>query len=176
VFINPEMMLASITQEGPAQLRRIVLPPANLAWQFITPQRKSVAFNWGRPNTIRDGQEIRLRLYWTAVTKDTAVRASWQVQWRWVTALRPGDPPTLPQTSITNIVNATPGAQTVTAPQAQEMQLNVTNPYRLVPGVDNKTGDYLQVQIMMETFQGEQADVNEIFLLLAQLDWGGDVA
>jgi hypothetical protein len=165
------MMLAVANPEGASPLNRIVLPPANLAWQFISPQRRSVAFNWGRPNTIRDGQEIRLRLYWTANTQETPVRVRWRLQWRWVTALQPGDAPNPPQTSITTVVNAAPSVQTVTAPPAPELQLNVTKPYVLAPSDENKTGDYLQVLITMESFQGEAADVREVFLLLAALDW-----
>jgi hypothetical protein len=167
------MMLAVAPQDQPnaSPLNRIVLPPANLAWQFISPQRRSVAFNWGRPSTIRDGKEIRLRLYWTADTRETPVSVRWRLQWRWVTALQPGDAPTPPQTSITTVVDASPAVQPATAPPAPELQLNVTKPYALVPSDENKTGDYLQVLITMESFQGEAVDVREVFLLLAALDW-----
>jgi hypothetical protein len=126
-----------------------------------------VFFSWGRPDTVADDSALALRLQWTA-RGDATVR--WGVQWRWVHALRPGEGPEPPLSTLGPLTPADPPAQTVAAAVAQDPQLNVTAPYALKPdSKEQRPGDYLVVEITLLDSGG--AGEEGVNLLLALLEW-----
>lgn len=160
VVINPDMMSAS----GGAQ--RGLFQELYPSWNFIDVQKDAaVVFSWGRPDTIDPGETIRLRLHWTALDTSTT---TWQVDWRWVTGLLPGDPPLPAGMSrlTTGLHAAAPHQQAVTA-TPPEPQLQLTKDFELRP-VDkkNEVGDYLLVRISLAAVANARP-----YLLLAEMRW-----
>jgi DNA-binding beta-propeller fold protein YncE len=162
VFINPDMM-SPPGRGGPA---RDLFGQAYPSWRFSRPKQR-VAFSWGRPDTIADDAALALRLHWTALG-DATVR--WRVEWRWVHALRPGERPAPPGSTLGPLAPADPHDQTMAGAVAPDPQLNVTAPYALKPGSEaQRPGDYLVVEITLLEFAG--AGEKGVNLLLAELEW-----
>jgi Collagen triple helix repeat (20 copies) len=157
VVFNPNMMLAPADGGPLLGLFDDVYP----SWEFSKGKNKPVQFSWARPETVDDGSELELYLYWT--TRADAPNGRWRVQWRWVSAIQPGGGPLGPQSSLTDpLESPAPVTQQLVVVAAQN--LHVTKPFVLKPNA-YQVGDYLIVSVSLQG-AGEPVD-----LLLAELKW-----
>ena len=147
-------------------VRRGMIAPANPAWLFDK-EGASVAFNWGRHNTIADGKTLGLRLF---VVADAPGQTQWQVEWRWVTSVEKMAGPHLPVTSLGTLVASDPPNLAITHPGlvGGELQLNASEFFKLSPDGENPAGEYLMVKI---TLVKREAQAGRVGLLLVELVW-----
>lgn len=147
-------------------MRQVMLPPASPAWLFPTPEA-SVAFNWGRHNTLTDDQTLRLRLF---VVSDGTGETQWQVEWKWVTSVESMGGPNPPFTLLGNLLPANNSPQLVSHPglDGGVFQLNASGFFELTPDGENPVGEYLIVRI---TLVARDVETGIVGLLLAEVNW-----
>jgi hypothetical protein len=150
--------------EGNARLA--VIPPATPAWLLAEP-KTSLAFNWGRHQTIGDGEPLSLRVF---VATDGGGETFWRVEWRWVTSVESLGGPNPPFTSLAPLVPADPPQMPINHPgmAGGELQLNASDFFKLSPDGENPVGEYLVVNI---TLDETNVNADRIGLLLVELVW-----
>jgi len=159
-FINPGMM-APVGRAA----QFAVIPPATPAW-MVAQGRASIVFNWGRHQTIADGEPIFLRLF---VATDGEGETFWRVEWRWVTSVNTMGGPNPPITSLAPLLPADPPQMQTSHPGAGgDMQLYASEFFRLNPDGENPVGEYLIVSITLDDFAG---NFEAVGLVLAELAW-----
>lgn len=167
-FIPATDMLAA-NPEVRQQL--MLVREANPAW--MVPIKGGVAFNWGRSFEMA-GEKIALRLYWTALEPEgEELESEWLVQWRWSQAIRPGDGPNPPLTSLAPFGGRDGFSGFATfnirgfGPQFENdepiPQLHVTEP--IVLDVEADDLEYLQVRATLN----EMRQAERLFILMAEL-------
>jgi collagen triple helix repeat protein len=161
LVFNPDMMRAANNGGPELGLFRNVYP----SWRFDPPLKiPAVHFSWARPDTVQrdSNQPLKLRIYWSA---PDGTKGKWQVDWRWASALSPGDAPLGGQSSLAAPLEpAVPHTRQI-ATISPEPQLQVTLPFTLAPKKYD-VGDYLIVTLTLLEYGGAP-----IHLLLAELSW-----
>jgi hypothetical protein len=138
IVINPNMMIGP---RDAARVTRLSNDMPHPLWR-LNADASRVSFNWGWSPTWPN--EPRLRIYWTT-REDMELR--WQIRWRWTRAIRPGDGPDLPATSLNPEANEEAFEARSIGAQDGAFQLNVGPPVALRQDIERP--DYLFVEIIL---------------------------